>query len=103
MNDTAAVLANEPALVAQSTVNPAAFAAIYDHYFPRVYNYMRYRLPDADTADDVTAQIFEIASFRRSQKSNPRLFVVAPRLTVEWTRPTAGLTRFLKFISKKIP
>lgn len=61
MNDTAAVLANEPALVAQSTVNPAAFAAIYDHYFPRVYNYVRYRVPDADTADDVTAQIFERA------------------------------------------
>jgi RNA polymerase sigma-70 factor (ECF subfamily) len=28
-------------------------------YFSRVYNYVCYRLADADSADDVTAQIFE--------------------------------------------
>ena len=41
---------------------PTAFAAIYDHYFPRVYNYVRYRVGHMDTAaaDDLTARIFEL-------------------------------------------
>lgn len=59
MDGTVAVLPNEWALVAQAVAEPAAFAAIYDHYFPRVYNYARYRVGDAQMADDLTAQIFE--------------------------------------------
>lgn len=59
MDGTVAVLPNEQALVAQAVAEPAAFAAIYDHYFPRVYNYARYRVGDAQTADDLTAQVFE--------------------------------------------
>lgn len=61
MDSTVAVLANELALVARATAEPAAFAAIYDHYFPRVYNYARYRVGDAVAADDITAQTFERA------------------------------------------
>ncbi len=61
MDGTVAVLPNELALVARATAEPAAFAAIYDHYFPRVYNYVRYRVSDAETADDLTAQVFERA------------------------------------------
>lgn len=59
MDGTVAVLPNERALVAQAVAEPGAFAAIYDHYFPRVYNYTRYRVGDPQTADDVTAQVFE--------------------------------------------
>jgi RNA polymerase sigma factor (sigma-70 family) len=59
MNGTVVVLANELALVARAAAEPAAFAAIYDHYFPRVYNYVRYRVGDAQATDDVTAQVFE--------------------------------------------
>ena len=61
MDGTAAVLANELALVARAKAEPAAFAAIYDHYFARVYNYVRYRAGDAAVADDITAQVFERA------------------------------------------
>jgi len=38
-----------------------AFIALYDHYFPRVYNYIRFRCFDADLTDDLTAQVFERA------------------------------------------
>lgn len=61
MDGTVTVLPNEQALVACATAEPAAFAAIYDHYFPRVYNYVRYRVGDAEMADDLTAQVFERA------------------------------------------
>jgi len=61
MDGTVTMLMNERALVGRATAEPAAFAAIYDHYFPCVYNYVRYRVRDAETADDVTAQVFERA------------------------------------------
>jgi len=54
-------LLDESVLAARAKVDPSAFADIYDHYFPRVYNYVRYRVRDADAADDITAEIFERA------------------------------------------
>ncbi|KAA3658983.1 MAG: RNA polymerase subunit sigma-24 [Chloroflexi bacterium] len=59
VNGTAAVLSDESELVTRAVVDPAAFVAIYDQYFSRVYNYVRYRVGDAAAADDLTAQIFE--------------------------------------------
>ncbi len=59
MNGTVAIPPNEATLAAQAAAEPAAFAAIYDHFFPRVYNYVRYRVADAVTADDLAAHIFE--------------------------------------------
>jgi hypothetical protein len=41
MDSTVAVLTNELALVARATAEPAVFAVLYDHYFARVYNYVR--------------------------------------------------------------
>jgi RNA polymerase sigma-70 factor (ECF subfamily) len=43
------------------TITSQEFLAFYDEYFPRVYNYARYRCGDAHTADDLTASIFERA------------------------------------------
>lgn len=53
------VLANELTILATAQNDPSAFAAVYDHYFGPVYNYVRYRIPDAAQAEDLTAQIFE--------------------------------------------
>ena len=39
--------------------DPQAFAAIYEIYFPRVYNYVRYRVRNPETTDDLTSLIFE--------------------------------------------
>lgn len=43
----------------RARADPRAFAVLYDHFFARVYNYTRYRVHDSQTADDLTAQIFE--------------------------------------------
>lgn len=58
MNSADLTMPNEQALARRAQSDPAAFARLYDHYLRRVYNYMRYRLPDAQTADDLTAQVF---------------------------------------------
>lgn len=37
------------------------FAGLYDRYFSRVYNYARYRVGDAASADDAVSRVFEKA------------------------------------------
>ena len=52
-------ITNEQALVARAKADPAAFAAIYDHYYPRIFNYVMMCLGNPDAANDVTAGVFE--------------------------------------------
>jgi len=64
-----AALSNENVLLARAIDEPAAFGAIYDHYFKGVYNYVRYRVDSDATADDLTALVFvkalsKLRSFR---------------------------------------
>lgn len=63
MNPTLA-LSNEHHLAAEAAANPTAFAALYDHYFPRIYTYIRYRVGSDAEADDLTAHVFERALTR---------------------------------------
>jgi len=53
--------ADEETLAARAVADRRAFAPLYERYFGRVYNYVRIRCPDAQTADDLTAQVFERA------------------------------------------
>lgn len=59
MNSTLQFLANETDIAARAALEPSAFADIYDHYFPKVYNYVRYRVRDLDIADEITSLVFE--------------------------------------------
>jgi RNA polymerase sigma-70 factor, ECF subfamily len=61
MRKTFQTLVNESALAAKAVMEPEAFAAIYDYYFPRVFTYIRVRVKDNHTADDLAAQVFERA------------------------------------------
>jgi RNA polymerase sigma-70 factor, ECF subfamily len=59
IGSTTLMVPNEQALVARAKADPAAFAAIYDHYYPRIFNYAMLRLGDVDAANDITAGVFE--------------------------------------------
>lgn len=58
---------DEYALGARALTDPAAFAALFDRYFPLVHKYALYRVGDPMVADDLTAEIFE------------RMFIALPR------------------------
>jgi len=69
-----------------------AFVRLYDEYFPRVYNYVRYRCGDAATADDLAAQTFERA-FERLKQYDPQrapfgawLFAIARTIVNNYLR-----------------
>ena len=60
--------AEEKLIIAQDNDNDA-FAELYKNYFPRIYNYVQYRVADFHTAEDLTSQIFEkmVAKFKYYQ------------------------------------
>lgn len=54
----------------QTLGDPQAFIALYDASFARVYNYVRYRVNDRETAEDLVSRVFERA-FDRAETFDP--------------------------------
>jgi RNA polymerase sigma-70 factor (ECF subfamily) len=51
----------DAALVAAAREDPLAFLALYDRYFDRVLGYVRLRIRDASTCEDVASTVFTTA------------------------------------------
>src|SRR5579884_1122760 len=51
----------DAALVAAARDDPRRFLELYDRYFERVLGYVRLRIRDAATCEDVTSQVFTTA------------------------------------------
>jgi RNA polymerase sigma-70 factor (ECF subfamily) len=51
----------DAALVAAAREDPRMFLALYDRYFDRVLGYVRLRVSDAATCEDVTSTVFTTA------------------------------------------
>jgi RNA polymerase sigma-70 factor, ECF subfamily len=49
---------HEKAHIERAKRDPEAFRALYQHYFPRVFGYVAYRVGRAQDAEDITAEIF---------------------------------------------
>ena len=50
---------DEPDLNYKAAHDPAVFIKIYDHFMPRIYKYIRYRIGNRDEAEDLTCRVFE--------------------------------------------
>jgi RNA polymerase sigma-70 factor, ECF subfamily len=48
----------EQRLAERAPVDAAAFHQLYQHYFPRIYAYVAYRVGPAQDAEDLTAEVF---------------------------------------------
>lgn len=72
----------DAALVVAAQDDPAWFVALYDRYFPRVHGYVRVRIRDAATCEDITSQVFttalaKLAGFRGGGSFGAWLFRIA--------------------------
>jgi RNA polymerase sigma factor (sigma-70 family) len=50
---------DESQLAENAADSPTAFGELYQRSYDRVYNYIRYRVSNRETAEDLTAQVFE--------------------------------------------
>jgi RNA polymerase sigma-70 factor (TIGR02952 family) len=95
MNETVLTLSQELSLVRQSRTDVRAFGALYDHYFPRIYNYVYYRVQERGTADDLVSTIFTRALDRLDTFQEKRgpfgvwLFRIAHNVVVDHYRNVA--------------
>jgi RNA polymerase sigma-70 factor (ECF subfamily) len=69
-------------LVAAARARPGEFLALYDRYFSRVLGYVRVRIRDPATCEDVTSQVFttaleQLARFRGEGSFAGWLFQIA--------------------------
>ena len=68
------------------------FADIYDRWYSRVYNYVRYRVRSPEAADDVTGRVFEAALDKLASYDPARapvqvwLFGIARNAVTDWYR-----------------
>jgi RNA polymerase sigma-70 factor (ECF subfamily) len=68
------------------------FTELYDRYFNKVYNYVRYHVRLPDETDDVTGRIFEAALHRFETYDAARapvqawLFTIARNAVIDWAR-----------------
>lgn len=58
------------ALEENAAVGTDGFTQIFDSYYKRIYNYMRYRVSDPDEAEELTSQVFEQV-LRKIRTFNP--------------------------------
>lgn len=73
--------------------DPRAFVHLYDHYFPRVHDYVHYRVSDRQDAEDVIAEVFlkalrELPHFQWHHRNSfaAWLFRIAHNLIVDTYR-----------------
>ncbi len=69
-----------------------SFTELYDRYFDKVYNYVRYHVKLAAEADDITGKVFESA-LNKFESFNPArapaqawLFTIARNAVIDWAR-----------------
>lgn len=48
----------EQEIVSRAQSNPDSFAPLYDHYFPKIYNYIYHRVQNTQLAEDLVSETF---------------------------------------------
>jgi len=48
----------EREMIYKAQENPRSFAPLYDHYFPKIYNYIYYRVQNVQLTEDLVAETF---------------------------------------------
>lgn len=87
-------LHNEFELAARAATDAAAFSALYDFYFPRVWSYVIRRIGHKQTAEDVTSQVFlkVVEALPRRKNDGPFgawVFRIATNTLIDHYRVTA--------------
>ena len=87
--------AEEISLISRAKDDGSVFDELYNYYFPRIYNYVHYRVADSHACDDLISQVFE-KSFSKFKHFRPEraafsvwLFSIARHTIVDYYRRQA--------------
>jgi RNA polymerase sigma-70 factor, ECF subfamily len=93
---------DEQALDGLRVTDTQAIGSIYDTYFPEVFRYVRYRLNDAQAAEDIASEVFvrflDAVQGRRGPRTNLKAWllstaahIVTDHMRRAYRRPTEAL------------
>jgi RNA polymerase sigma-70 factor (ECF subfamily) len=88
-------------------LDPAAVSAVHERFFPQIYQYARYRVPDDQTAEDITGEVFLRLLEGVQRGKGPRksvrgwLFGTVSNLVHDHYRSTEG--RSMQKLTEEIP
>jgi RNA polymerase sigma-70 factor (ECF subfamily) len=79
------------AALVDRTEATARFVGLYREFFPPLYGYVRFRVGDAQVAEDLTAEVFEralarLATVREPERVRAWLFVIARNVITDYRR-----------------
>jgi RNA polymerase sigma-70 factor (ECF subfamily) len=84
--------------IRQARSDPRAFVYLYDHYFPRIHGYVRYRVHSQQDAEDLVADVFFKAirglgrfRWRKGGSFAAWLFRIAHNQIVDYHRQHEGV------------
>lgn len=101
--------AEETSLIFQASDMETVFTGIYNRYFTRVYNYVRYRVDDAGAVEDLTSEIFEKVfaglKYYRPEKApfSAWLFSIARHSVTDYYRRRARISLASLETSAELP
>ena len=84
----------EKEIVSRAQQTPESFAILYDHYFPKIYNYVYHRVHDTQLAEDLVSETFykalaNIEKFKWKERSFACwLYTIARNQVVDTFRKT---------------
>jgi RNA polymerase sigma-70 factor (ECF subfamily) len=98
------------ALAGLRVLDPQVIGVIYDHYFSEIYRYIRYRINDDTTAEDIASDVFvrllEAARKQQGPQTSLKGWLIATashavndHLRRRYRRPEAELSETLPDIS----
>ncbi|HYN37567.1 MAG TPA: sigma-70 family RNA polymerase sigma factor [Actinomycetota bacterium] len=104
----AALSLDDEALAQHAGAEAAAFAELYDRYLEPVHRYVRSKVPDHATAEDLTAQIFfksfvYASSYRGDGSYRAWIFQIARNTLATWRATTSRLEVPVDEIPEDIP
>lgn len=99
---------NEKELIKKTKDDPEAFVELYDDYFPKIYNYVCYRVQNYHIADDITSSIFEsvvhkLHTYRPEKgKFSTWIYTIAKNKVIDYYRISSKVSKVSIEVSTEI-
>lgn len=80
-------------------LNQDNLETFYTHYFPKIYNYIRFRINDPHDTDDLTSKVFEKVIVHAERFNSEKgtfsawIFAIANNLVIDYFKSKSGRTK----------
>lgn len=84
-------------------LNLENFEELYTYYFPKIYNYVRFRINDPNDTDDLASKVFERVIVNANRFNSEKgsfsawIFAIANNLVIDYFKSKSGSSKKVSF------